>query len=147
MRHELARRNGVNCRHANRPGNAVRLNTGNYLRQPYRNAHTGVYGEIKNIISNVLRPEISTATNVPEIRLVEILHRCFQLRVIQLASVDKTPARPAAPEIAGNAGIGHAATVASDGMQHIAALVADHLIERRSESSHGNNPKKSPDEP
>src|SRR5690606_32694030 len=79
--------------------------------------------------------------------LVEILHRCFQLRVIQLASVDKSPARPAAPEITGNAGIGHAAPVASDGMQHIAAFVADHLIKRRSESGHGSNPKKSPDEP
>src|SRR5690606_25549233 len=67
-----------------------------------------------------------------------------QIGMLQLASVNKTPARPAAPEITGNAGIGHAATVASNGMQHIAALVADHLIERRSESSHGNNPKKKP---
>src|SRR5690606_41859279 len=103
--------------------------------------------DFEYIIGNVLRLDISTAANVPKICLVETLHRCFQLRMLQLASVDKPPARPAAPEITGNAGISHAATITSYRMQNIAALVADHLIERRSESSHGNNPKKSPDEP
>src|SRR5690606_24612490 len=119
MRHELPCRNGVDCRHGNRPGNAVRLNTSNHLRQPYRNAHASVYGEIEYIIGNVLRLDISTAANVPKICLVEILHRCFQLRMLQLASVDKPPARPAAPEITGNAGISHAATITSYRMQNI----------------------------